>query len=259
MSNFMQRKKEQKELQKKNDSVDLTKFDGLQTGFEETYDETFKTPFLKILQDLSPECKKSSSDYLEDSESGMFCNSATKQLYIDLNIIVLKIVHNLVVWKPNRGGFVAVYPKSKEPEIVKEVNGLEKYDKSGNEVVDTISFFCVNADDPSDLFILPLSKASFKHASKFATRIRMLKIDGKNVNVAFAGVWNIKTVEESNDKGSWFTIGGTPTFQRCITENEFENVIKPSLELFTKAEIDYSQMESKTQPSSLENNEDVQY
>lgn len=241
----LQKRKEQK-------LINPSLFEGQQTGFEETYQETFKTPFLKILQALSPECVKSSSEYMEKAEPGFYCNSATKQLYKDINIIVLKVAHNLIAWRPNRGGFAGIYNKSEEDNIVKVIDGLEKQDAEGNDIVDTVSFFCVNIDDPSDLFIFPLSKASFKHATKFATRLRMLKINGKPVNAAFAGIWNIKTVEEKNEKGSWFTLGGTPEFVRFITEEEYNNIVIPALEILKKAKTDYSQMENKSDTQNVE-------
>lgn len=248
MSNIQRKNQEQKEL------VNTSLFDGMSTGFEETSQETFKTPFLKILQDLSPECKKKSSDFIDEAEPGLFCNSATKQLYGSIDVIVLKVTHNLVVWKPKRGGFVGVFDKAKENEIVVKRDGLLKLDAEGNEVVDTISFYCVNANDPSDIFIFPLSKSGFKHASKFATKLRMLKINGKNAGVSFAGVWKIESIEETNDKGSWFTLA-KQTFERFITEEEFNHVIKPTLELLKKADTDFSQMDTK----SDDDDETVEY
>lgn len=247
MSNMIKKttKPENKEL------LNVNMFDGQTTGFEGTNAETFKTPFIKILQLLSPELNKNKSDYIPNAKSGLFCNTASKQLYEDINVIVLKIEHNLLVWKPNRRGFVGVYPKSKEGEIVYKVDGVKKYDKDMNEINDTISFFCVNADDPSDIFILSLAAASFKHGRSWSTRMRMLKVNEKPVRVSYASVWNISTTEESNDKGSWHSLGNTPNFKRFITEKEYENIIKPALEMLTNSEVDYSNIEEK---SSIDEN-----
>jgi hypothetical protein len=232
-------------IKKEQTDLDASMFDGLSTGFEETYAETFKTPFLKILQQLSPELKKTGEAYLEGAEIGLFCNTATKQLYNEVNIIVLKVEHVLVGWKPNRGGFVGSWPKDDEGKIVHMIDGVKKTDKEGNEINDTLNFYCINAEDPTDLFIISLSTASLKHGRTFAHRLRSLKANGKSLSVSYAGVWNIKTVEESNDKGDWFTIGNTPKFDRFITKEELEQVVKPALELLKKAETDYSQMNEK--------------
>lgn len=245
MKNLMEKKE-------KNEVVDTSMFEHVPTGFEETNSETFKTPFLKIIQDLSPERKKSKLDYLEEAEVGMFCNSATKQLYESINIIVLKVSHNLIVWKPGRGGLAGVFDKDQESSIVVKKDGFKKkFDKDGNAVLDTISFYCINVDDPEDIFIFPLSKSSFKYASKFSTKLRMLKANGKRLGVSFAGIWSISTVEDSNDQGSWYTMGDTPTFQRFISADEFKKIVKPALELLKTAETDFNNSEF-----SAENNED---
>lgn len=233
------------ELTKKEQTdISVEMFQGMSSGFENTNQETFKTPFLKILQQLSPELKRSGPSFIADAEEGMFFNTATKQMYKEIEIIVLEISHDLLTWKPNRGGFVGIHPKAKENDIVYTRDGIQKYDKDLNEINDTISFFCMNANDPTDLFIFPLSTTSLKYAKSFSTRIRMLKINGSPAHVTFAGVWKIRTTEESNDKGSWFTIGNTPEFERFITKDELEKNIKPALELLKKAENDYSQMEN---------------
>lgn len=238
-----------KELEKKENSVvpseDL--FQGQDTGFEGTDAQTFKTPFVKILQALSPELKRSDPKFIKDAEQGLFCNSATQAIYKELSVIILKVEHALVVWRPERGGFVGRFNKSEESKVVSSKEGLKKWDEEGNEVMDSIEFYCMSVNDPSDVFILPMSTASIKHAKSFATRLRMLKSGGKSVGVSWAGVWNIKTVEESNDRGSWFTIGSTPEFERFITLAERDNMIVPAKEMLKKAVTDYSVVEDSEQ------------
>lgn len=244
-----------KEVTKKDnelEAIDMSMFEGESSGFEGASDETFKTPFMKILQALSPELKESDPKYIEEAKQGQFCNSATGQLHKELNVVVLKVEHSLVTWKPDRGGFVGRANKSHEKEIVAQQEGVKKWDKDGNVVMDTIEFFCLNVEDPADIFILSLSAASFKHARTFATRLRHLKADGKPVNVTWAGIWNISTVEESNDKGSWYTIGSSPEFIRFITKEEKDNTVSPAKNFLEKAEVDYSVVESDQSNSEEE-------
>jgi len=237
----------------KKGSSEVGMFDSsMGTGFEGTDAQTFKTPFLKILQALSPELKKSDPKYIAGAEQGVFCNSATQEIYNDIKVVVLKVEHSLIVWKPDRGGFVGRYHKSEENNIVATKEGMKKWDAEGNEVMDTIEFFCMNADDPSDIFILPLSTASIKHGKAFATRLRLLKMDGKPVNVSWAGVWKLGTTEESNDKGSWYTIGATPEMERFITIEERDNFIKPAMELLKTAETDYSVIGDEDEEENVE-------
>ena len=236
-----------KEIAKKQstevDNYDADMFKGVETGFEGTNSETFRTPFMKILQAMSPELKKSDPNFVPGAQMGTFCNSATKEVHESLDIIVLKVDHSLLVWKPSRGGFVGRHSKAEEGQLVSSQEGVQKWDVEGNEVIDTIEFFCMNANDPSDLFILSLSKASIKHAKSFATRLRMLKMNNRPVGVSWAGVWNIQVVEESNEMGSWYTIGGSPKFERFVSKEEVETFILPAKEMLKSAVTDYSVVE----------------
>lgn len=246
-----------KEIVAKDQKPNISLFEGESSGFEGTDASTFKTPFLKILQTLSPELKRSDPKYIPDAEVGYFCNTGSQELYDEINVIVLKVEHSLLVWKPNRGGFMGRYKKDEESEITAKKDGVKKWDSEGNIVMDTIEFFCLNADEPSDVFILSLSAASFKHGRSFATRLRMLKLDGKLVNKSWAGVWKISTVEESNEKGSWYTVGSTPEFVRWVTKEERDKFILPTKKMLETAETDYSSLESELVDE--ENNSDTSF
>lgn len=223
---------------------------GGDTGFEDTDSSTFKTPFMRVLQALSPEVKPKTG--VPGAAPGKFCNTASHQLYDHIDVVVLKVAHSLIVWQPNRGGFVGRHSKANESNIVARQEGLKKWDDHGNEIVDTIEFFCMNIDDPSDIFILPMSTASLKHAKSWATRIRMLKVDGKAVNVSWAGVWRIGTVEEKNEKGEWYSVGGTPEFSRVITMQEKEEYVDPARALIHSAQADYNKLEPSDSSESPE-------
>ena len=210
------------------------------TGFEKTTPDSFKTPFLKILQELSPEMKKSDPAYNPDAECGDFCNTATGKLYKSINIVVVKVDHALIVWQPKRGGYVGRYDKTEENEVVKSREGFNKYDAEGNDVMDTIELYCIDIDDPTSAFIFPLSSTAFKYAKQFTTRMRMLCVGKEPVGVSWAGVWNISTAEERRDQDSWFTIGTTPMFQRFITKEERDNVIFPAIKQLQVADVDYN-------------------
>lgn len=233
----------EKELENSGSSEiqDWSAMDG-ESGFESTGKDTFKTPFLKIIQALSPELKKSGASYIEGVEMGDMLNSATHEIHKEMDVIVLKIVHSLLVWKQDRGGIVGRFSKDQEDEIVSKREGLKKWDADGNDVVDTIEFFCLNANNPSDIFILPMSTASLKHAKSWATRLRMLQINGKSVGVSWAGIWKISTMEEGNDLGDWYTIGSTPKFNRVITKEEKIRNVDPARALLKTADTDYDDL-----------------
>lgn len=236
-------KKEIKTSNKEVSTKDMTNVmfsdDGLDSGFEETYSESFKTPFLRILQSNSPETIMKGDRYVKCAMAGMFYNTATGKLYDEVDICVLKVVHNLIVWKPDRGGFVGAFSKEEENKIVIRKDGLKKFDKEGNSIDDTISLYCVNYKDPTDLFIISLSRTGLKHARTFTTRLKSLAYNGRPISKTWAGVWKLVSGMETNDMGSWYTIG-TPHFEEFITEDFMLNVVKPALEMFKTAKVDYS-------------------
>lgn len=250
--------KNEKELVKTEENlpVEAGMFDGLDSGFEGTSNETFKTPFIKVLQQLSPELKRNDPKYIEGAQLGQFCNTATNEVSDTIEVIVLKVEHALVVWKPNRGGFVGRFTKDMEDQIVTKREGMKKWDAEGNEVIDTIEFYCLDAKNPGSVFILPLSTSSLKHGKAFATRLRLLRVNGKPAPVTWAGIWRLSTVEERNDKGSWFTIGSTPEFMRVITMLEKNEQITPAKEMLKAAEVDYKTIEAVHEEGSKD---DVQY
>ena len=106
-----------------------------------------------------------------------------------------------------------------------------------------MEFYCLDAKNPGNVFILPLSTTSLKYAKNLATRMRMLRVNGKAAPVTWAGVWRIKTVEETNEKGSWFTIGSTPEFIRVITMAEKNELVTPAKEMLKRADVDYKSLE----------------
>lgn len=256
MSNEKQLTKEKEET---NLPVFLNNGNNGPTGFEETCSDSFKTPFIKILQTLSPELNPKKPEYIPEAKIGQFCNTVTKQTYDEINVVIVKIEHNLLVWKPNRGGFVGAYNKHDELKIVKKIeDGIKKKDADGNNINDTLSFFMLNIDNPSDVFILSLATTSLKYAKNFNSKLKMLSYNGTVIGKSYAGVWNITTVEDSNEKGSWNTIGNTAKFKRFITDEEFSNFVKPALEMISKSEVDYNQIaETNNEPQF--NEEEVQY
>ena len=245
--------------QENKDLVQNDLFKGQETGFEETTNDSFKTPFFKIIEQLSPQINKSKPEYVEGAEAGMFFNTSNNNFYKELNVVVLKVAHELVAWAPNRGGYKGRYPKYEEQKIVKRLEGFKKIDEDGNELQDTLSFYLMNADDPTEIAILPLSVMRFKDGKNWATRIRSLKYNNKLAGVSWAGVWNIKLTNVSNDKGDWHSLGNTPKFERFITLDERDGFILPALEMLKNVEIDYSNLSSEETKSKEASDKEVEF
>lgn len=217
-------------------------FDGMPDGWEETTGESFQTPFLKILEQLSPECDRKKG--VEGAEPGKFFHTATGEVSDTINVIVLKPSHQLVAWKPNRGGFAGRYSKLREKNVVdrREPDSPKKWDADGNELVDTMEFYLVEPDKPGSLCVFPLSVTRFKAAKMFNNRLAALRCNGKR-QPPYAGVWELSTMEMSNENGTWHTLAA-PRFVRWVTREDVSNVIQPALDMLETAQVNYKDVES---------------
>ena len=73
-------------------------------------------PFLRVLGDLSPQCRERDSAYVRGAKPGMLYNTSTGRLY-DVEggkdgILAVQGFMEVseIEWKPNRAGFVAKHP-----------------------------------------------------------------------------------------------------------------------------------------------------
>jgi len=245
-------KKKNREVATSNGTMDVFS----NSGFEGTTSESFMIPMMKVVQALSPVKKKSDANYNPEAEDGNFYNSALNELYDTLRVRVLAIDHQLVVWRPREmgGGFVGSFHKTEEPRIVTKRDGVKKWDKDGNEVMDTIMLTCMDADNPTNLFFFPLSSASLKSGKSWVSKMKAVKVDPKTMTLSTKGkagvaswavVWEVSTVLDSNDKGEWYTIGNTPKAIEVFTPDEVP-LIQSALDMVTKAKLDYESMDDGT-------------
>jgi len=212
-------------------------------------------PFLRILQALSPACTEGTGEYNPNARPGMFMNSLTGKLYgRNIKLIPLKYERTWLEWKPNRGGFVGRHLP--ETLVVDKTDFRTWKLPTGNEISDTIAFYCLIADHIEDgPIILSLSSSGIKHAKNWHTFILTNRApDGKKAKF-FSTVWELETVLNKGDNGSWYTIGsGNATkikASRWITKDEYVNYISASIDAVeqTKA-IDYAGSEEKLLPDN---------
>lgn len=224
-------------------------------------------PFLRILQQLSPQCVKNTDEYIQGAEAGKFINSVTGRIYGD-SIKVVPLVYEKVwlEWKPNRGGFVAKHL----PESIK----VDKSDYSewktpdGNIVQETMNYYCFLPDFPEDnIVILSITSSGLKYARSWNTQIVTTRLDNGAKAPFFSSVWELSTKFNKNDQGSWYTIGiaSSPSIKRLrfITKEEYDTYVKTML-LDSKDisnKLDYSQAETKLLPGSATavSSEEVEY
>ena len=186
-------------------------------GLEEVTSEDVQIPFLRVLQELSPQIKKSDPAYIKGSEQGGIFNTVTKKFWNgDDGVIVIPTYFQkkLLEFVPRSegGGFVGEINPKNLPKIVKE-NGMEMLE-NGNELVRTAQHYVkiVHDDGTLENAIVDMKKTQLKKSREWVSIMGMFKypkeagqnLVGKTLD-SWYNMFRLTTVEESNDKGSWYT------------------------------------------------------
>jgi hypothetical protein len=181
--------------------IDLEQYAG--EGMQEVSVRDMSIPFLKILQDLSPEVKKSKNEYIEGAEVGMICNTVTNDLHQAVSIV--PCYFNFVVneWRPNRGGYVATHQDG--------TAGLEAAKKANptHDFVDTANWYVlINGNAGWSWGVIAFTSTQLKYSRKMMTRLQSIKMQGKNGEFTppiFAHIINASTTLETKDNNEWFS------------------------------------------------------
>jgi len=112
--------------------------------------------------------------------------------------------------RENQGGFMGEL-SADDPDIRKtERNGSTEMLPSGNELVRSAQFLVLGVEDTgaTTQMICDMKKTQMKVAKQWNTRRAGLKIAHPSKGLfnppMWAVPWKLTTVQESNDKGSWF-------------------------------------------------------
>jgi hypothetical protein len=172
----------------------------------------FAMPFLRVLGQLSPEVNERDAKYVEGAKAGMIFNTVTKQAYDGVegvNVIPCGYKREYVEWSDRGEGTSApVAIHSVESGIIKEATrGADYKDRlpNGNYLENTASYF-VMLDDMSQALIT-MKSTQLKVSRSWNSMMNSIKLQGKNgmfTPAAYSHVYNLSTVQQSNDKGTWF-------------------------------------------------------
>ena len=174
---------------------------GVGRGSEDVTTDDMVIPRLQIIQDLSPQHKKTKDEYIEGAEVRMVFNTATNELYGD-SLLVVPVFYckEYVIWRDQNegGGFRGAF--STEAEANAELATLE--DKDLCEVVATNQQFVLVVDPSSSLdapradgAVISMSISQNKVSRKWNTMIAQAGGD------RFECMYKLDVVETSNAAG----------------------------------------------------------
>jgi len=176
--------------------------------------EDLALPFLKILGQLSPETNKRDGKYVEGAEPGMIYNSVTGELFDgEKGIKVIPAHYKLeyIEWQDRGTGPsapVKIYPAS-SGILSKTTRGADYKDRlpSGNYVEKTASHFIIIAENNPSTALIAMKSTQLKVSRKWNSMMQSIKLKGKNglfTPASFSHIYNLRSVQQSNDKGTWF-------------------------------------------------------
>lgn len=172
-------------------------------------------PYLRILGQLSPQVNKRDGAYVKDAEAGMIYNTVENTVYSGedgVAVIPCYYRRSYVEWKPREkgGGYVATY--GVDDPIVKTTYRDDRQQEilpNGNLLANTAEFYVLmlSPNGSAKRCLITMTSTQLKKARKWVTQMQTNTAQGKNgmfVMPMMSCIYNVSTVEERNDKGSWF-------------------------------------------------------
>jgi len=204
------------------------------SGFEEITAQDLSVPFLRILAQLSPQVNKRDGAYVQGAEAGMIFNTVANEAYDGEKGILVVPCHysrRMVEWRPRDqgGGYVGSY--SADDPIIKRTTKDDRGNDilpNGNLLTNTAQFFVLlmHPDLGPQRCLITMTSTQLKKARKWLTQMQSLT--GRDANgrlytmPMMSSVYTLRTVEERNDKGSWF--GWEVSRARALDESVSDDV-----------------------------------
>ena len=170
-------------------------------------------PFLKVLGQLSPEVNKRDAKYAEGAEPGMIINTVTNELYDGVKgIDVLPVFYKrqYIEWQDrgeSGGAPVHIYEASDSiPQTTRDKGNKDRL-ANGNYLENTASHFVVLLGNSPSTALISMKATQLKISRKWNSMMMGIKMQGKNglfTPPTYSHIYKLKTVQQSNDKGTWF-------------------------------------------------------
>ena len=182
-----------------------------QQGAQNISQEDLALPFLKILGQLSPEVNKRDGKYVEGAEPGKIINTVTNALYDSIEVVPCHYKRQYIEWADrgtSTGAPVAIHEA--DSDIVSQTTrGKDYKDRlpNGNYLDNTANHFVLVLGDNPQTALISMKSTQLKVSRKWNSMMMGLKMQGKNgmfTPPTYSHIYKLKTVQQSNDKGTWF-------------------------------------------------------
>ena len=183
-------------------------------GSKNMTQEDLALPFLKVLGQLSPEVNKRDGKYVEGAEPGMILNTVSNEIFDGakgINVLPVFYERKYVEWADRgegKGGPVAIH--TADSDIVSQTTRDKSFKDrlpNGNYLENTANHFVILLGDSPQTALISMKATQLKISRKWNSIMMGLKLQGKNglfTPPTYSHIYNLKTVQMSNDKGTWF-------------------------------------------------------
>jgi hypothetical protein len=188
-------------------------------GLENLSANEILTPFLALLQPLSPQLDKTHQKYLPNAEQGMFLNTLTNELYdgetgLECIFIARDYVYGEWVPRDQGGGFKGTRDPSDAlvQKLLQEQGGFKKLETpDGTDLVEQYNLYSFVAPklDPMtiDQVVIGFTSTKIKPYKNLMSRIARIRYPVGNKMVQpplWAHKWKLTAVAQSNSKGRYW-------------------------------------------------------
>ena len=180
-------------------------------GAQNISQEDLALPFLKVLGQLSPEVNKRDGKYVEGAEPGKILNSVTKELFDEISVVPCHYNRQYIEWQDRGAGAsapVAIHDVGSDiVSTTKRDAGYKDRLPNGNYLENTANHFVLVVGQRPTTALISMKSTQLKISRTWNTMMMGLKLQGKNglfTPPTYSHIYKLKTVQLSNDKGTWF-------------------------------------------------------
>ena len=182
-----------------------------QQGAQNISQEDLALPFLKILGQLSPEVNKTHGKYVEGAEPGKIINTVTNELYDKISVVPCHYKRQYIEWQDrgaSSGAPVAIHDA--DSDIVSQTTRDKAFKDrlpNGNYLENTANHFVLVVGKNPETALISMKSTQLKVSRKWNSMMMGIKLQGKNglfTPPTYSHIYNLSTVQMSNDKGTWF-------------------------------------------------------
>ena len=183
-------------------------------GSQNMTQEDLALPFLKVLGQLSPEVNERDGKYVQGAKPGMILNTVTNEIYDGtkgIDVLPVFYERKYVEWKDRgegKGAPVAIH--NADSDIVSTTTRDKSFKDrlpNGNYLENTANHFVVILGDSPQTALISMKATQLKISRKWNSMMMGIKMQGKNglfTPPTYSHIYKLKTVQMSNDKGTWF-------------------------------------------------------